>query len=58
MIEGLLAQCAVADETAAEAEAQRLTGLGIAHGGAEPGGGGRIFRLHDPDGNRVVLTSA
>lgn len=40
-----------------DAEAARLSARGIGHGGTEPGGGGRILRLDDPDGNRVVLIS-
>jgi hypothetical protein len=33
----------------------RLTAAGIAHEPPEPGGGARLLRLADRDGNRVVL---
>jgi predicted enzyme related to lactoylglutathione lyase len=39
-----------------DAVADRLATAGVAHGGAEPGGGGRVLQLADPDGNRIVLT--
>ena len=35
--------------------ASRLAACGIANGGPEPGGGARLLRLVDPDGNRVVI---
>lgn len=35
--------------------ASRLAAAGIADGGPEPGGGARLLRLADPDGNRVVI---
>ena len=48
----------VLDETDLDATAARLTDLGIAHAGPEPGGGARILRVDDPDGNRLVFTGA
>ena len=39
-----------------DAAATRLTDIGIAYDGPEPGGSSRILTLTDPDGNRVVLT--
>lgn len=38
-----------------DAFAARLVGAGIVHEGAQPGGGGQILPLVDPDGNRVVI---
>lgn len=38
-----------------DAAVSRLDGLGIDHAGVQPGGGGRLTILADPDGNRVVL---
>ncbi|SHG45932.1 VOC family protein [Geodermatophilus nigrescens] len=38
-----------------DAAARDLTAAGVAHVGPEPGGGSRVVRLDDPDGNRVVL---
>jgi predicted enzyme related to lactoylglutathione lyase len=38
-----------------DAVAGDLSAAGIAHDGPEPGGSGRVLRLADPDGNRVVL---
>jgi predicted enzyme related to lactoylglutathione lyase len=35
--------------------ATRLAASGMANGGPEPGGGARLLRLVDPDGNRVVI---
>ena len=35
--------------------ATRLAAAGMADGGPEPGGGARVLRLADPDGNRVVV---
>jgi predicted enzyme related to lactoylglutathione lyase len=35
--------------------AARLTASGLADGGPEDGGGARLLRLTDPDGNRVVV---
>lgn len=34
----------------------RLIAAGLEHAGAEPGGGVRLIRLSDPDGNEVVVT--
>ncbi|WP_336920886.1 VOC family protein [Aquipuribacter sp. SD81] len=39
-----------------DAEASRLREAGIALDGPEPGGGARILRLRDADGNLVVVT--
>lgn len=39
-----------------DALAERLSSAGVAHGGVEPGGGARLLRLADPDGNLVVVT--
>ncbi|MGY1744420.1 VOC family protein [Blastococcus sp. SYSU D00695] len=39
-----------------DAVVTRLRAAGSAHGEPEPGGGGRVLVLADPDGNRVVLT--
>lgn len=39
-----------------DALATRLATAGTAHGGVEPGGGARLLRLTDPDGNLVVVT--
>ena len=36
--------------------AARLAAAGVAAAGPEPGGGARLLRLTDPDGNRVVVT--
>jgi predicted enzyme related to lactoylglutathione lyase len=33
-----------------------LDAAGIGHEGLQPGGGGRILQLTDPDANRVVIT--
>lgn len=38
-----------------DAAAERLRSLGIASGAPEAGGGARLLRLSDPDGNRVVV---
>ena len=38
-----------------DAAAARLAARGVATGGIEPGGGARLLRLTDPDGNRVVV---
>lgn len=46
----------VLDETDLDTAAARLTRAGVDHDGPEPGGGTRILRLADPDGNRVVFT--
>lgn len=48
----------VLDETDLDAAAARLTAAGIDKAGPEAGGGGRILRILDPDGNRVVFTGA
>jgi uncharacterized protein YndB with AHSA1/START domain/predicted enzyme related to lactoylglutathione lyase len=37
-------------------ELTRLDAAGVDHGGEQPGGGGRLLILTDPDGNHVVLT--
>lgn len=53
--------CAVLTTSGADALdalALRLTRAGVDHGGTEPGGGARLLRLIDPDGNLVVVTSA
>lgn len=39
-----------------DALAERLEAAGLAHDGVEPGGGARLLRLVDPDGNLVVVT--
>ena len=39
-----------------DADAARLTAGGVVHDGPQPGGGGRLLQLSDPDGNRVVVT--
>ncbi|SDC80575.1 hypothetical protein SAMN05660690_2627 [Geodermatophilus telluris] len=39
-----------------DAVAAGLSAAGTAHDGPEPGGGARLLRLADPDGNRVVVT--
>lgn len=36
--------------------AGRLAAAGVAAAAPEPGGGARLLRLTDPDGNRVVVT--
>lgn len=41
-----------------DAAVERLTAEGVAHDGPEPGGGARLLRLVDPDGNSVVLLGA
>lgn len=46
---------AVLGDTDLPAVGVRLTAAGVAHPGLEPGGGGRILQLSDPDGNRVVF---
>ena len=38
-----------------DAAAARFTAAGLAHDGPQPGGGGRLLQLTDPDGNRVVV---
>lgn len=48
----------VFDESDLEATAARLTAAGINHDGLEPGGGARILKLTDPDGNRIVFVGA
>jgi hypothetical protein len=48
----------VLEETELDGAAARADEVGISHGGIEPGGGARILKLVDPDGNRVVLTGA
>ncbi len=46
----------VLGETDLDAAASRLTAAGLQHDGPQPGGGGRILQLADPDGNRIVVT--
>ncbi|RBP66201.1 hypothetical protein DFO66_103144 [Brevibacterium sanguinis] len=46
----------VLQETALDDLADRLTTTGIDHSGPEPGGGARILRVRDPDGNLIVCT--
>lgn len=46
----------VLDETDLDHAAARLSAAGIGHDDPQPGGGARILRLTDPDGNRVVVT--
>jgi predicted enzyme related to lactoylglutathione lyase len=41
-----------------DAVAARLAAAGIDHEGVQPGGGGRILQVADPDGNRIVLTGS
>ncbi|MGY1671773.1 VOC family protein [Geodermatophilus sp. SYSU D00710] len=41
-----------------DAVAGDLTAAGITHDGPQPGGGSRVLRLGDPEGNRVVLVGA
>lgn len=41
-----------------DATADRLAGAGIATAGVEPGGGARVLRLTDADGNRVVIVGS
>lgn len=41
-----------------DAVAARLAAAGVDHGGVQPGGGGRILQVADPDGNRIVLTGS
>jgi predicted enzyme related to lactoylglutathione lyase len=38
-----------------DAAADRLAAAGIHHEGVQPGGGGRILQVTDPDRNRIVL---
>lgn len=46
---------AVIGESDLDGVAARLTEVGVAHDGPQPGGGQRILPLADPDGNRVVF---
>lgn len=39
-----------------DADAARLTAGGVVHDGPQPGGGGRLLQLTDPDGNCVVVS--
>ncbi len=48
----------VLDVTDLDAAATRLRAAGIDHDGPQPGGGGRLVQLTDPDGNRIVLTGS
>jgi predicted enzyme related to lactoylglutathione lyase len=41
-----------------DAVASRLAHEGVEHEGVQPGGGGRILQVADPDGNRIVLTGS
>jgi predicted enzyme related to lactoylglutathione lyase len=41
-----------------EAVADRLAAAGVDHEGVQPGGGGRVLQVTDPDGNRIVLTGS
>ncbi|WP_350271105.1 VOC family protein [Brevibacterium sp. CBA3109] len=45
----------VIHDSALDALADRLTAVGFEHGGPEPGGGQRILRITDPDGNHIVF---
>ncbi len=45
----------VLQDTDLDGTAARLAERGVSQAGAEPGGGGRIIQLLDPDGNRLVL---
>ena len=46
----------VLHESDLDATATRLREASVEHEGPEPGGGARLLRLRDPDGNSVVLT--
>lgn len=48
----------VLDVTDLDARAARLVALGIDHAGPQPGGGGRILQIADPDRNRVIFAGA
>jgi predicted enzyme related to lactoylglutathione lyase len=41
-----------------DAEAKRLSDAGIGHDGPQQVTSSRVLQLEDPDGNRVMLTSA
>ena len=43
-------------ETDLDGAAARATEAGIPHDGPQPGGGGRILQVTDPDGNLVMVT--
>ena len=45
----------VIGESALDALSDRLTSVDIDHMGPESGGGQRILRVADPDGNRIVF---
>ncbi len=45
--------CSGVDDLAAEVE--RLAAAGLEAPDPQPGGGGRVAELRDPDGNRAVL---
>lgn len=45
----------VLEETDLDGAAENAAKVGITHEGLQTGGGARILRLADPDGNRVVL---
>lgn len=45
----------VLEESDLDAAAARLTASALSHDGPQPGGGARILRLTDPDGNRIVF---
>ncbi len=48
----------VVGTTDLDATVTRLDENGIEHGGAQPGGGGRLVALGDPDGNQLVIVDA
>jgi predicted enzyme related to lactoylglutathione lyase len=41
-----------------DAVADRLAAAGVDHEGVQPGGGGRVLQVTDPDGNRIVVTGS
>lgn len=49
---------AVIGATDLDAMVAGLDTRGIEHGGIQPGGGGRLVELSDPDGNQIVLLDA
>ncbi|MGQ7296395.1 VOC family protein [Quadrisphaera sp. KR29] len=50
--------CVVLGTDDLDALADRLTRVGAARAAVEAGGGARLLRLSDPDGNLVVVTGA
>ena len=48
----------VLDTDDLDATAAQLTAAGIAHDGPQQATSSRVLQLHDPEGNRVVLTGA